>query len=48
MYGKTYWGTARATFIIDEKGVVQHVIPKATPKTRDAEVLEALADLQAA
>ena len=47
MYGKTYWGNQRATFIIDEDGVVQHVIPKASPKTHDDEVLAALADLQA-
>ena len=48
MYGRTYWGNARATFIIDEDGVVRHVIPKATPKTHDDEVLKALADVQAA
>jgi peroxiredoxin Q/BCP len=48
MYGKTYWGAQRATFIIDEEGVVRHVIPKASPKTHDDEVLKALADLQVA
>ncbi len=48
MYGKKYWGNARATFIIDEDGVVRHVIPKASPKTHDDEVLKALADLQPA
>ena len=42
MYGKTYWGAQRATFLIDEEGVVQHVIPKASPKTHDDEVLAAL------
>src|SRR6266516_4852920 len=26
MYGRTYWGNARATFVIDEEGVVRHVI----------------------
>ncbi len=45
MYGKTYWGNARATFILDEEGTVRHVIPKATPKTHDDVVLKALADL---
>lgn len=45
MYGKTYWGVARATFVLDEDGVVRHVIPKATPKTHDDVVLEALAAL---
>ena len=45
MYGKTYWGALRATFVIDEQGVVRHVIPKASPKTHDDEVLAALAHL---
>ena len=45
MYGKTYWGALRATFIVDGDGVVAHVIPKASPKTHDDEVLKALAEL---
>ena len=45
MYGKTYWGVQRATFILDEEGVVRHVIPKVSPKTHDDEVLKALGDL---
>jgi thioredoxin-dependent peroxiredoxin len=48
MYGRTYWGAQRATFILDEDGVVRHVIPKASPKTHDDVVLAALADLQPA
>jgi peroxiredoxin Q/BCP len=48
MYGKTYWGNLRATFVIDEDGVVRHVIPKATPKTHDDEVLGVLRELAAA
>jgi peroxiredoxin Q/BCP len=47
MYGKTYMGAQRATFIIDASGSVVHVIPKASPKTHDDEVLTALADLAA-
>ena len=43
MYGRTYMGVQRATFIIDADGKVAHVIPKASPKTHDAEVLAALA-----
>jgi peroxiredoxin Q/BCP len=31
MYGRTYWGNQRATFIIDAAGMVTHVIPKVTP-----------------
>jgi thioredoxin-dependent peroxiredoxin len=48
MYGKAYWGAQRSTFIIDGEGVVRHVIPKASPKTHDDEVLKALAELSAA
>ncbi|MEJ7798538.1 MAG: thioredoxin-dependent thiol peroxidase [Solirubrobacteraceae bacterium] len=44
-YGKTYWGVQRSTFIVDAKGAVVHVIPKASPKTHDDEVLEVLAQL---
>jgi peroxiredoxin Q/BCP len=44
MYGRRYWGNQRATFIIDAEGRVAHVIPKASPKTHDDEVLAALAD----
>ena len=46
-YGKTYWGTQRATFVIDPGGVVRHVIPKASPKTHDDDVLAALGELAA-
>jgi thioredoxin-dependent peroxiredoxin len=46
MYGKTYWGTKRATFIIDEDGVVRRAF-KANPATHDADVLEALGELTA-
>lgn len=48
MYGKSYMGAQRATFIIDADGCVRHVIPKASPKTHDDEVLEALAEMQRA
>src|SRR5258706_16418560 len=46
MYGRTYMGNQRATFILDEDGIVRHVIPKASPKTHDDEVLAALAEMQ--
>ena len=46
MYGKTYMGAQRATFIIDADGCIVHVIPKASPKTHDDEVLAALGELQ--
>ena len=44
MYGRTFMGVQRATFIIDESGTVAHVIPKASPKTHDDQVLALLAD----
>jgi peroxiredoxin Q/BCP len=47
-YGKTYMGVQRSTFIVDGSGTVVHVIPKASPKTHDDEVLKALADLEPA
>jgi peroxiredoxin Q/BCP len=48
MYGRTYMGNQRATFILDEEGTVRHVIPKASPNTHDDEVLAALSALGAA
>jgi peroxiredoxin Q/BCP len=48
MYGRTYMGALRATFVIDVEGVVRHVIPKVSPKTHDDEVLAALQELDAA
>ena len=45
MYGRTYWGAQRATFIIDADGKVAHVIPKVSPKTHDEQVLAVLAEL---
>jgi peroxiredoxin Q/BCP len=45
MYGKTYMGAQRATFVIDEDGVVMHVIPKVSPKTHDDDVLKLLGEL---
>ena len=48
MYGKTYWGAARTTFVIDEDGVVRKVIKKVKPETHDDEVLAALRELSAA
>jgi peroxiredoxin Q/BCP len=41
-YGKTYWGTARTTFLIDPDGRVARVWPKVKPEGHAAEVLEAL------
>ncbi len=43
MYGKKYMGVQRATFIISPDGGIAHVIPKASPKTHDDQVLKLLA-----
>lgn len=42
MYGKTFLGTMRSTFIIAEDGKIQKVFPKVTPKEHGKEVLEYL------
>ncbi len=45
MYGRTYWGNSRTTFVIDRDGRVAAILPKVSPKTHDDKVLAALADL---
>ncbi|MES2826546.1 MAG: thioredoxin-dependent thiol peroxidase [Bacteroidota bacterium] len=40
MYGKTYMGTNRKTFIIDEQGNIAHIINKVDTKNSTAQVLE--------
>ena len=45
MYGKTYMGAQRSTFLVDADGTIAHVIPKASPKTHDDVVLAAIAGL---
>jgi thioredoxin-dependent peroxiredoxin len=42
MYGKTYMGALRSTFVIDEEGVVTRVLEKVSPRTHDDDVLAAL------
>ncbi|MFL5782617.1 MAG: thioredoxin-dependent thiol peroxidase [Thermoleophilaceae bacterium] len=44
MYGRTYMGVQRATFVIASDGTVAEVIPKVSPKTHDDVVLAALAE----
>lgn len=48
MYGRTFWGATRTTFVIDGSGMVVHVIPKVSPRTHDDEVLGVLERLPAA
>lgn len=40
MYGKKYMGINRTTFIIDEQGVIAHIIRKVDTKNSTAQVLE--------
>jgi peroxiredoxin Q/BCP len=42
MYGKTYMGINRTTFIIDEEGIIEHIISKVDTKNPTAQVLELL------
>ncbi|HBG6203673.1 TPA: thioredoxin-dependent thiol peroxidase [Clostridioides difficile] len=42
MYGKTALGVVRATYIIDENGIIEKVFEKAKPDTNAQEILEYL------
>jgi peroxiredoxin Q/BCP len=48
MYGKTYWGAQRATFVIDGDGKIAAVLPKVQPKQHEQLVFAALDELDAA
>jgi peroxiredoxin Q/BCP len=48
LYGKTYMGVTRSTFLIDPEGKISKVFPKVSPKTHDEVVLEALGELASA
>jgi peroxiredoxin Q/BCP len=41
-YGRTYWGTARSTFLVDPSGRIARVWPRVKPEGHAAQVLEAL------
>jgi peroxiredoxin Q/BCP len=42
MYGRTYFGNERTTFVLDEEGTVTDVLRKVKPKEHDGLVLGAL------
>ena len=42
LYGKTSMGVVRTTFIIDEQGFIEKVMPKVKPDTNAADILEYL------
>lgn len=46
MYGKTYFGNERTTFVIDSEGKVAEVLRKIKPAEHDELVLKALAGLE--
>jgi len=46
-YGKTYWGTARSTFLVDPEGRIARSWPKVKPEGHAAEVIAALDEAQA-
>ena len=39
LYGKVSMGVVRSTFVIDENGIIEKVMPKVKPDTNAAEVL---------
>lgn len=43
LYGKVNMGVVRTTYVIDENGIIEHVMPKVKPDTNAAEILEYLA-----
>ena len=42
LYGKVSMGVVRSTYVIDENGVIEKVMPKVKPDTNAAEILEYL------
>jgi peroxiredoxin Q/BCP len=38
--GKTYWGTARTTFLIDENGIITEIIDKVDTKQHAGQILK--------
>lgn len=42
LYGKVSMGVVRSTYIIDENGAIEKVMPKVKPDTNAAEILEYL------
>jgi thioredoxin-dependent peroxiredoxin len=42
MFGKKYWGNERTTFVIDEEGRVEKVLPKVKPAEHVGQLLDAI------
>lgn len=45
MYGRTFWGNARTTFLIDPQGRIAHVWEKVTPEEHGEDVAKVLEGL---
>lgn len=45
MYGRKYMGVLRTTFLIDEKGVIRHIIQKPQSAQHAQEILKLAADM---
>ncbi|MBR2020521.1 MAG: thioredoxin-dependent thiol peroxidase [Clostridia bacterium] len=43
LYGKVSMGVVRTTFLIDENGILEQIMPKVKPDTNASEILAALA-----
>ncbi|MEZ0326297.1 MAG: thioredoxin-dependent thiol peroxidase [Fimbriimonas sp.] len=43
MYGRSYMGVARTTFVLDENGIVKKVFEKVKPQGHAAQIAQALA-----
>jgi peroxiredoxin Q/BCP len=46
MYGRTYWGVQRTTFVVDSEGKVAEVLRNVKPAKHDEQVLAALAQAE--
>lgn len=44
MYGRTYWGVQRTTFVIDSGGQISSVLRNVKPVEHDEQVLAALSE----
>ena len=42
MYGRTYWGNERTTFLIDREGKIEKIFRKAKPAAHSRQVLSAI------
>ena len=46
MYGKTFWGIERTTFLIGTDGLIERVFRNVKPQTHSEQVLSALAEFE--